>query len=292
MSVEPLAFLNGRFVTRAELALSFRDAGFVFGATITDFCRTYRHRLFRWPDHLARLRHDCAACQIPLPYPDAELTAAAERLVQHNAAQLADTDDLALITFATPGPLGYLIGAAENGPPTLGMHTLPLPAERYARFFTEGVTLAVAGVHATDPCDILPAGVKHRSRLHWWLAGRATHDSGTVPVLLDAHGTADTPIGGILAVVGETVIRPEPGTVLESISVQVVRELCGRVGLDFTSAPLDFRTLGQRADVSELMLAGSGFGLAGVRRFGEREFNWPGPVFRKLQEAWAELVRG
>jgi branched-subunit amino acid aminotransferase/4-amino-4-deoxychorismate lyase len=288
MAADPLAFLNGRFVAPGELSLSFRDAGFVFGATVTDFCRTYHRRLFRWPDHLARLRHDCAACQIPLPYTDAELTAAAERLVTHNAGLLADADELALITFATPGPLGYMIGTPENGPPTLGMHTMPLPAARYARFFTEGVTLAVAGLHATDPCDIRPAGVKHRSRLHWWLASRATHDSGAVPVLLD-NGTADTPIGGILAVIGDTVVRPEVGTVLESISVKVVRELCGRVGLGFTSGPLDFRTLGR--DVTELMLAGSGFGLAGVRRFGEREFNWPGPVFRKLQEAWADLVR-
>src|SRR5688500_13597082 len=117
MPPEPIAFHNGRFVATGELALSFADAGFVSGATVTDFCRTYRRRLFRWPDHLARLRRDCAACRVPLSVPDAELTAAAERLVAHNAQLLAESEDLALVTFATPGPLGYLTGHDENGPP-------------------------------------------------------------------------------------------------------------------------------------------------------------------------------
>src|ERR1043165_5412005 len=106
----PLAFLNGRFVPTAELVLSPADAGFVFAATATDFCRTYGGRLFRWPDHVARLRRDCAPLGIPLPYPDAELTAAAERLVAHNYAG----DELALVTFATPGPLGYLLDSPDD----------------------------------------------------------------------------------------------------------------------------------------------------------------------------------
>src|SRR4051812_44333348 len=76
-----LAYLNGRFVPEEELRLSFADAGFVFGATVTDFSRTYHRKLSRGPDHLARLRRDGGPCHIPLVPSDAELTAAAERLV-------------------------------------------------------------------------------------------------------------------------------------------------------------------------------------------------------------------
>ncbi|MCU0703541.1 MAG: hypothetical protein MUF18_06135 [Fimbriiglobus sp.] len=63
-----LAFHNGRIVPYSELAIPPHDAGFVFGATVTDFCRTYAHQLFRWPDHLARLRRDAEVCFVPLPY--------------------------------------------------------------------------------------------------------------------------------------------------------------------------------------------------------------------------------
>lgn len=281
MPPEPIAYSNGRFVPPGELALSFADAGFVSGVTVTDFCRTYRRRLFRWPDHLARLRRDCAACHVPLPVPDAELTAAAERVVAHNAPLLAESDDLALVTFATPGPLGYLTGRSENGPPTVGMHTFPLPVARYRRFFTDGVTLEVAGALPTG----LPADAKHRSRLHWWLADRARSEPGVVPVLLAPDGSPDTAVGGVLAVRDGAVVRPPAGSVLESVSAGVVRELCGRLGLPFAEGVADF------ADATEVLLAGSGFGLAGVRRVvGVREYAWPGPVLGRLQAAWSDLV--
>src|SRR3954467_10316675 len=118
-----LAYLNGRFLPAAEASLSITDAGVVSGATVTDFRRTFARRLYRWPDHLARFRRDCATCFVPLPSSDEEITAAAERLVTHNGASLPDGGELALVTFATPGPLGVYAGVAEDGPPTLVLHT-------------------------------------------------------------------------------------------------------------------------------------------------------------------------
>ena len=106
----PLAYLNGRFLPQSEAALPLHDAGFVMGATVTDFCRTYNRVLFRWADHLARFRRHCATCFIPLAANDEELTAIAEILVEKNTPLLGPKQDLALITFATPGPIGYYLG--------------------------------------------------------------------------------------------------------------------------------------------------------------------------------------
>lgn len=286
-----LAFHNGRFVPYAELKLPPHDAGFVFGATVTDFCRTYAHKLFRWPDHLARLRRDAEACFIPLPYTDAELTAAAEQLVNENTKGLPPGDDLALITFATPGPLGYMVGDATNGPPTLAMHTFPLPKERYRRFFTEGVTLAFAGLEVGGHEPVLESA-KHRSRMKWWLAGRRQAEPAGIPLILSSVGSPDTPIGGVLAVRGATVFAPPPFAVLDSVSVRVVRELCGRVGLSFAHRTSWYAD--ECYGDTEWLLGGTAFGVAGVREYtGTVEskcFPWPGPVFTKLAAAWSELV--
>lgn len=315
MSPAGLAWLNGRFVPPAELVVGYADAGFASGVTLTDFCRTYRHRLFRWPDHLRRLRHDCDACHVPLPYTDEILTAAAEELAARHAASLPPGDDLAVITFATPGQLGHLTGTGESGPPTVGMHTITLAKERYRRFFTEGVTLAVAGTWSTGgELAVVPHRVKHRSRLHWWMAEKAIRDPanpfycpgigpGAIPVLWGEHGElADTPVGSVLVVVrGGHLILPVCGTVLDSVSVGVVRELCGRVGITVPDAlPIDFRYLLQpdgplSSGIDEIMLAGSGFGIAGVRRVvcgerGGRDYDWPGPVYRRLAAAWSAMV--
>ena len=58
------------------------------------------------------------------------------------------------------------------------------------------------------------------------------------------------------------------------------------------------RTRRKRAEslvrTSELLLAGTGFCVAGVKRFAfgkhAREYRWPGPVFGKLLAAWSDLV--
>jgi branched-subunit amino acid aminotransferase/4-amino-4-deoxychorismate lyase len=312
---EPLVYLNGRFMPFSEAGLALHDAGFVSGATIVDNARTFRHRLFRWPDHLARFRRDCAACYVPLEVSDEQLTAIAEELVARNANLLPPGGELQLVTFATPGPLGFYRGESANSPPTLGMATYPLPFERYRRFFTEGATLAVAGFQASDSADTLPPSVKHRSRLMWHVAQKELRDPGTVfhcddpgavPVLLSHDGVGDTAIGGILVVSDGGVIAPEVGTVLDSVSVNVVYELCNSLRIPFNWAPLDMRGLvnpdlqrppefaAAYARVSEVLLAGTGFCLAGVRRFismkHSRDYTWPGPVFRRLLGAWSELV--
>lgn len=316
----PLAYLNGRFLPFREAALPLHDAGFVSGATVVDNARTFRHKLFRWPDHLARFRSDCAACYIPLEASDELLTSTAEELIAHNAKLLPLGGELQLVTFATPGPLGFYLGDANNGPPSLGMVTYPLPFARYRKFFTEGVTLAVAGMDCSAGSTLLPPRVKHRSRLHWHIASRTIADPNSdvrwkldppatdpsvVPVVFSDRGSgADTAIGSILTVIDNTMIVQDSGHVQDSISVRVVRELCEAIGLKshsatpelgrFARSPFPEEVSTKHPQPSEMLLAGTGFCVAGVKRFGFhdkcRDYIWPGPVFTKLLAVWSDLV--
>src|SRR5438874_5959948 len=121
----PLVYLNGQFIL-GPLAIPAWDAGFVFGATVTDLVRTFGGQLFRLDDHLARFRQSCRLCRMPLPVDDGKLKAAAERLVEHNFLLLPDVNatfrafaqfqrdgrtypaqELGLVIVATPGPLGH-----------------------------------------------------------------------------------------------------------------------------------------------------------------------------------------
>ncbi len=323
---QPLAYYNGRFVPYAEAALPLDDAGFVLGATVVDNVRTFRHKLFRWPDHLARFRHDCSACYVPLELTDAELTAIAEELVAHNAQFLPAGGELQLVTFATPGPVGYYprqsLACSAAGSTlargTLGMVSYPLPFARYRKFFTNGVTLVIAGIQPAEANALVPPRIKHRSRLHWhvaaqvirdprsdcrWLLDPPATDPSVVPVVLNGS-SADTAIGAIIAVFGQTVIFPDERNVQKSISVQVIRQLCDTLKLPHHTAPLDVRqwlnpvwadtpdTTGHSP--TELLLAGTAFCVAGVQRWGFRnqycDFAWPGPILQQLQAAWSELV--
>ncbi len=146
---ESLAYLNGHWLPQSQASLPLHDAGFVMGATVSDLCRSIHHRLFRWQDHLARFRRGLQAAWIELSLSDEEITALAEKLVGHNAELLGSEQDLALVVFATPGPIGYYAGqagGAGDGPATFGMHTFPLPLDRYRHFHEQGIHLVVSQI--------------------------------------------------------------------------------------------------------------------------------------------------
>src|SRR5580700_2971415 len=143
--MDPIALLNGEILPQSQATLALNDAGFVFGATVTDLCRTFHQRLYRWPDHIGRIRQCSDDTFMPIPYSDEQITAWANELVAHNAAGVEQI----LVMFATPGPIGYYLGApggAGDGPMTFGMHTFPLPFARYRPLIEHGAKLAIPSI--------------------------------------------------------------------------------------------------------------------------------------------------
>jgi branched-chain amino acid aminotransferase len=292
----PLAYLNGRILPYSEAQLPLHDAGFVMGATIVDTCRTFRHRLFRWSDHLERFHAHCRSCSIALPQ-GVGLTAVADELLIHNAGLVDPEQELMFITFATPGPIPYYLGqpgGAGSGPTTVGMHSFPLPLDRYQSYFREGIVLGVPIQRVVNPLGLIAPQVKHRSRFLWWIADHAQRrrtdmPPETVALLADAEDDSllETAIGNLLVVKEGTVRTPWSDTVLDGISLQVVKELCGDLAIPFEEETI---TLDTCRDADEAMLCGSAFCLAGVRQIESHTFPWPGRIFQRLLSKWSEIV--
>ncbi|MFO0842840.1 MAG: aminotransferase class IV [Gemmataceae bacterium] len=97
----------------------------------------------------------------------------------------------------------------------------------------------------------------------------------------------ETAIGHLLLVRAGTVVRPPRGSVLDGVSLRVVEELCGRLGIPFTVAPF---TLAEAQSADEAMLTGTAFCLAGVRWLEGTTFPWPGSITSRLLWAWGEEV--
>src|SRR5262245_29800119 len=108
--MEPIAYLNREFLPQSQVHLGINDAGFVWGATVTDLVRTFRHQLFRLDAHLIRFRNSAKLARVPLEADDDQLAFIAQELVRHNAKLIEPTQDLCLCMFATPGPIGYYLG--------------------------------------------------------------------------------------------------------------------------------------------------------------------------------------
>jgi branched-subunit amino acid aminotransferase/4-amino-4-deoxychorismate lyase len=287
---EPWAYRNGSFVPLAQAGLPLHDAGFVFGVTVTDLVRTFKQRLYRWPQHLARFRRGCETVHLQLPFDDATLTEAAIELVARNAA-LMPNRELCLVVFATPGPIGYYLGerGGLRGPITIGMHTFPLPFERYRSLVEEGATLRVPAVRQL-PMESVPPAVKTRSRLHWWLADHAVAEvepSARALLLDEDDHVTETAIANFLIVRGGKVISPRREKVLPGISLEVVAELCDELRIDFLERDL---TIADCVAADEAMICGTAFCLAGVRHLEERTYPFPGPTLGRLLERWNAAV--
>jgi branched-subunit amino acid aminotransferase/4-amino-4-deoxychorismate lyase len=282
-----LAYLNGSLVPYSQAALPLHDAGFVFGATIVDNCRTFRHRLFRLNDHLARFRRSCDAARVPLRRPDAELTEIALELTAVNGRSIAADLDLMLVMFATPGPVAHYAGseASVMAGPTFGMHTFPLPFGRYAKIYREGARLIVPRVRQL-PADCIDPRIKYRSRLHWWLAEQEVHavDTTASALLLDSENhITETAAANFLLVKGGRVLTPPRDSVLDGISLRVTEELCRELGIPFEERVLGLEDL---QTANEAMLSNTSYCLAGVSRINDTRLSWPGPVHKKLLAAW------
>ncbi|MBL8794497.1 MAG: aminotransferase class IV [Planctomycetia bacterium] len=285
---EPLVYLNGRDVLQHEAALPFHDAGFVFGATVTDLCRTFRHQLYRLDDHLQRFRQSCALARVPQTLSDAELTAIAEQLVEENSRLLHPNADLALVMFATPGPIGYYLGQTGSGGPTLGMHTFPLPMARFHRLFREGARLVIPKLQR--PTASLDPRIKQRSRLLWWLAEQEAHDldPAASALLLDDTGhVTETAAANLLLVRGGTVLTPPRGTVLNGVSLLTVEELCRQLDVPFREEPL---TLTDCLTADEALLSCTSYCLASVSHINGQAIPTGGPIYRQLLAAWSRAV--
>ena len=283
---EPLAFLNGRLLPQSQAYLALNDAGFVFGATVTDLCRTFRHRLYRWPDHLIRFRRSCQLASLDVPLDDAAITQQVDELVAHNAALIDGNQDLALVMFATPGPIGYYLGqpitAGEQ--PTFGMHTFPLPFARYRPWIEQGVKLATPSVRHV-PAACIDPHIKQRSRMHWWLAEQEVRRAhpGAQALLLDLDGhVTETASSNFLLVKDGTILSPPLESVLDGISLKVAMELCGRLGIPFVQRPISL----DECFAEELLLTCTSYCLAGVAQLNGHAIPWPGPMLRRLLEAW------
>lgn len=291
---EPFAYLNGQWLPQAQATLPLHDAGFVMGATVVDLVRTFRHHLDSWPQHLARFQSNVKEVGLPnWQATDDDLTTTARELVRRNAALLKPGHDLALVVFATPGRIGYYLGepTSFDETPTLGMHTFPLPFERYRGMIQHGAWLRVSDLVEAPPLTSIPPQIKHRSRMHWWLADREVWnlDRGASKALLlnEAGHVTETSFANLLIVKGHNVISPKRDTILPGISLQTVEELCPKVGYTFHERDL---TVKDCYTADEVLLCGTAFCLASVRQLNDATFPVDGDALSRLIQAWNARV--
>jgi len=285
-----LAWLDGRFLPRAELSLPVGDAGFVLGATVTEQLRTFGGRLFLADHHGRRFEESCRIVGIDPPVPVSDLLAAADHVAATNHRRGPASGDLGLVMFATPGDLAAQ-HEGRSGRPRVAIHTFPLAFGLWADAYERGVSLRTVGVTQV-PESCWPLAAKVRSRLHYHLADREAHaaEPGARAVLAHADGRiSETSTANVAIVTAAGVATPPSADALGGVSLACARGLATSLGIPWTERSL---TAADLAAADEILLTSTPNCLLPVVRFDGQAVGTggPGPAFRRLLEAWSGLV--
>jgi D-alanine transaminase len=276
MNVNPTVFLNGEFLPLDEARVPVLDRGFIFGDGIYEVVPSYGGRLFRWPQHLARLKRSLAAIRIRNPRDDTGWTDLVQALIARHPwpdqfVYLQVTRGVARRDHAFPAGVEPTVFAMAS-------ELVPVPAAQREA--------GVAAITLPDErwlhCDI-----KSVSLLGNVLARQAAVDAGAVECVMFRDGfLTEGSASNIWVVRNGTVLgAPRDNRILEGIRVGLIDELCARGGLAAETRPV-LREEVLAAD--ELLISSATKEILPVTRLDGRPVGdgRPGPVYRALYEAY------
>jgi branched-chain amino acid aminotransferase len=282
----PAIWMNGRIVAPADARVSIFDHGLLYGDGVFEGIRFYGGRPFRLDAHLSRLERSAAAIHLPLAYPRDSLGAAIDAVISE-----ADAPDGYLRLIATRGEGDLGLDPRSCRTPTTIVAAAPLRAFGGAGGAELGVTAIVASTRQAPP-DVTDARIKSLNYLNRLLARiEAVRAGADEAFVLNVHGHLAEGTTDNVFLVRDGILLTPPACdgALEGITRGVVFELAKDLGVPLREASLgtyDLRV------AEEVFVVGTGAELVAVRTIDGRSLTTcPGPVFRRLAEAYGVLVR-
>lgn len=280
---EPLIWIDGHRVDASRAGISPLDRGFTLADGLFETMRAYSGTIFRLDAHLRRLASGAAVLGLPIPDDVPRTVAAAASAVRN----LGWPDAAIRLTVSRgAGPRGLAPAAGTQPTVVLTVHALPPREPLSAR----SVRVSTASARRNE--FAATAGVKTLACVESVIAVARAHTVGDDDaIFLDTAGhVSEATASNVFVIAGSTLCTPprECGVLL-GITRAAVLELAAAIGLaarEDVVAPRDL------AGADEAFLTSSIREIAPIARVdGEPMPNGaPGPVTRRLAEAFSELV--
>jgi D-alanine transaminase len=274
-----LAYLNGKFLEKSQMAISPDDRGFLFADGVYEVIRAYAGRFFRWDAHMQRLAKGLRELRIAPP-DLGELETAARHLLLEK--KLAEATVYIQITRGS-APRSHPF-PPEGTRPTVYVDAQPFSPKRNLQ--EQGVTAILVPDQRWARCDIKTTGL-----LPNVLASQRASEAGAYEALLVRDGAIlEGSRTNVFVVKDDTLMTPPlTNYILPGITRQAVLELAERLRIK-TQLGVCFEE--QLSDCQEVFLSGTTSEVTPVVRIGSREVGKgkPGPVTCRLQRALREAV--
>ena len=274
-----LVYLNNEYIDHASATVSVDDRGFLFADGVYEVARVYDGKIFLMEPHMQRMRHGLQELRIR-DYMIDEIPAIAERLLDENGLRTGDATVYVQITR------GAAARAHAFPPPetTPTLYVIAKPFKQHpASYFSDGVATVTVPDMRWSRCDI-----KSIALLPNVLANQQAKDQGAFEALFvreDAiiEGSHSTLFG---VVNGDLVTSTMCGYILGGITRKLIMERAPELGIRVREAPI---LLSDFDRIDELFLSGTTTEVMPISKVDNKLIRdgKPGPVTRKLQEAFA-----
>ena len=279
-----VVYLNGDYLGAGEAKISVNDRGFLFGDGVYEVTPAYHGRLFRWPQHLARMRKGLAA--LGIDFDAASLEEVKQGLLARNGLDEA--------------PVAYIYVQVTRGiaPRTHAFPNPPVPpsvygfANQYIRPAREVWERGYRAVTVPDQRWAL-AEIKAIALLPNCLAQQAAVDAGVSDAIFVRDGIAlEGSHNNLFAVFdGVVTTAPKSNYILHGVTRDLMIELAGELGLPVEERAIPVAEL-YRAD--EVFFTGTTTEVrpsveVDGRRIGDGRV---GPVARGLFDAFLRVTGG
>lgn len=274
------AYFNGQLIDAAQPVIGIANPSFLHGVGLFETFRAYNGTPFRLIEHLARLERSARHFNMLLGDAIAQIPEAVSRVLEVN--QLADARLRITVSPSSdpeaPGESLLLVTAQKSA---------GYPPELYAK----GMTVHLCTKYRQSAHDPL-AG--HKTTCYFprlvVLRDAQEHQCGESLWFTPANLLAEGCISNVFVVTKDTLRTPPLDTpVLPGVTRAVVLELARNHGITHEENAI---TIDDLLDADEVFLTNAAMEIMPVTRVERRAIGEekPGPITRKLAEAYRELV--
>jgi branched-chain amino acid aminotransferase len=287
---EKIIYLNGSFVPESEAKVSVLDSGFNAGDGVYDVTRTFAHKPFRLRDHTARLFRSLRYTRIDCGLSPAEMEKTTLEVLDRNRPMLEKDEEVALWQVVSRG-LRSSRGNRTGGQATVAIYCITIGFEEFARDYIDGVKLVIPSTRRIPPQCLEPkAKINNKMNHNMAIFEAKQVDPRAIPLMLDLDGNiSESNAHNFFLVLNGRLCTPSNKNVLDGITKDALFELAAKLKIevmDGNFTPYDAYNAEEAflASTSPTILPVQS--INGVRPTGEV----PGPVTKRLIQAWSEMV--
>jgi len=284
-------WMNGELVPWGEAKVHVLTHALHYGSGVFEGIRAYRTDdgatvVFRLTDHLERLRRSAKLYFMDLPYSVAELAQATKDVIKANAL---DACYVRPLIYRGYGEMGV---SPMQAPVDAAIAVWPWGAYLGDEGVEHGIRAKVSSFQALGHTQLARAAKATGQYLNSILAKVEVTNAGyDEAIMLDAQGHVCEGSGeNVFIVRGGVLYTPLPADgVLEGITRDTVLQIAAAEGIPAREGTL------ARSDLviaDEVFFTGTAAEIVPVREVDDHLIGEPGPVTRRLQQRYRDIVAG